>query len=224
MPDNRSSFGALLRELRTQTTSGEELTQEVVGALLSDPENDAVVSPASISRWESGRELPSRRLIIQILHVLKQAGGVESVSQANSLLDAGGYPRLNEAEAAELGMVAVQKPLTRRLDLLLTYASNATLLDTLKVVAVVWTFLIIASILATWVQPHLSPFYSNWVQLASLAITAMIIAATQGYAYYANHHKETRKRRREVLVAKEQVLLATIRKRTLEMLGEETAK
>jgi class 3 adenylate cyclase/tetratricopeptide (TPR) repeat protein len=100
-----SVFGKLLRVKRRNSQDlerGGPLTQIRLGELIGDYLGDMGYSGAAISHWENGRASPSqneREVLIALLYVLHQAGGLNSRDEANKLLAAGGYLTLTESEA-----------------------------------------------------------------------------------------------------------------------------
>ncbi len=95
------TFGGLLRRNRAQTTdpqTNRPLSQEKLAELLD------IGSPAVISYWEHNERqirADDRRLLLRLIQVLAQCGGIHTVSEADALLTAGNYRGLNPAEIAQ---------------------------------------------------------------------------------------------------------------------------
>jgi len=110
-----SEFGKLLQTYRRNSRDPERgglLTQIRLGALIGEYLGDLGYTGAAISHWENGRASLSqneRKALIALLHVLHQAGGFNSRSEANKLLAAGGYLTLTESEALALNATWVDE-------------------------------------------------------------------------------------------------------------------
>lgn len=97
-------FGKQLRNYRQKSrdpVTGRQLTQSRFVEMLENV-TGLVYSSAAISKWERGHysiNHQNRLLLIGITRVLYQFGGIQSIEEADSLLNSGGYSRLNESEA-----------------------------------------------------------------------------------------------------------------------------
>ena len=102
-----SEFGKQLRTFREQSrhpATGKRLTQEALGECLKE-EIGVRYTGAAISDWERGESKISaddRLLLLSLIKILKQYGGIESSAAANLLLEAGNYRGLNPLEREEL--------------------------------------------------------------------------------------------------------------------------
>ncbi|MCB8944643.1 MAG: hypothetical protein H6658_12915 [Ardenticatenaceae bacterium] len=102
------SFGQILRHLRRQSRDplrGGLLTQERLGEMLGDVLGDAGYSGAAVSDWERDKSKineDDRLVLLALMTVLRDCGAVQQSSQANQLLLAGNYRRLNGTEQAQL--------------------------------------------------------------------------------------------------------------------------
>lgn len=106
-PDKQAaSFGQLVRFYRRQCTDpvrGGLLTQDRLGELIGEQMGDAGYTGAAVSEWERDKSkihADDRRVLISLLAVLVLCGGLEKPKQANKLLAAGNYRRLDENEHA----------------------------------------------------------------------------------------------------------------------------
>ena len=100
-PINKT-FGGYLAYFRNQTKSenGKQLTQEKMAEAMSLYPG-IVVSPDQIYKWENGKKQirPSDRdILIVIIKVLVDYGGIKSVIEANVCLKAGGLKNLEDSE------------------------------------------------------------------------------------------------------------------------------
>lgn len=104
---NRLDFGRRLRLFRQQCSdpaTGKQLSQQRLGELLQD-EVGIRYSGAAISDWERGESVISagdRLILLALLRVLTRLGGIQTLSDANSLLEAGNYRSLNDTEAGTI--------------------------------------------------------------------------------------------------------------------------
>lgn len=102
-----SDFGSLLRSFREQckdSSTGRRLTQEKLGDFLFD-EMGVHYSGAAVSDWERNESrinANERLLLLSLVKILKQHGGVQSPADADRLLEAGNYRALNQLEKEEL--------------------------------------------------------------------------------------------------------------------------
>jgi hypothetical protein len=100
------SFGQQLRICRRQCSDpdrGGLLTQERLGELMGRKMGDSGYSGAAVSDWERDKSkihADDRRVLVSLLTILHEGGGVEDVAAADTLLAAGNYRRLNGEEAA----------------------------------------------------------------------------------------------------------------------------
>jgi hypothetical protein len=84
---------------------GGSLTQERLGELLGDELGNAGYSGAAVSDWEreiSKIDEDNRPVLVALVGVLYQLGGVETVAEANKLLHAGNYRALNPDERQQI--------------------------------------------------------------------------------------------------------------------------
>lgn len=101
---NELNFGRQLRLFRQQTfdpQSKKALSQQKLGELLGIEMKDFGFSGAAISEWERNKSrihASNRFVLISLVRVLKQYGGIETISDANLLLESGGYSALNPVE------------------------------------------------------------------------------------------------------------------------------
>ena len=103
-----TNFGKQLREFRQQCDDNKSphgrLTQEKFGELVGQ-ELGISYSGAAVSDWERGVSkihADQRLVLLSILRVLVQWGGINTVMEANQLLEAGNYRALSPAEAQTL--------------------------------------------------------------------------------------------------------------------------
>jgi hypothetical protein len=110
-PVKRSEFGHLLREYRLASKDPETndlLTQECFAELLENHLGLRGITNTQISRWEKGgtkgKVIPQdkRKLLLGMISVLHHCGGITTLEQANDLLHAGDYRKLNEAEIQQI--------------------------------------------------------------------------------------------------------------------------
>ena len=98
------SFGTILRRYRRQCHDpifGGQLTQARLGELIGDNLGDSGYTGAAVSEWERDRSriaADQRPVLIGLVQVLEQCGGLASPEEANALLHAGEYRGLNQAE------------------------------------------------------------------------------------------------------------------------------
>ena len=110
------SFGQKLRLLRRQSHDplrGGLLTQERLGELLGDVLGDGRYSGAAVSDWERDKSKineDDRLVLLALITILRDCGAIQQVSQANQLLLAGNYRRLDETELARLFPAEVAPP------------------------------------------------------------------------------------------------------------------
>ncbi len=100
-------FGRQLRIFRLQSihpATGKPLSQQQIGELMQD-ELGTRYSGAAISDWELNKStihVNDRTLLISLLKILKQHGGIKSVADADALLESGNYRRLNGSEMGKI--------------------------------------------------------------------------------------------------------------------------
>ena len=100
-------FGDQLRFFRLQTLdlkTGKPLTQQRLGELLQE-EIGIRYSGAAISDWERGKSeinANDRPLLTSLIKILNHHEGIKTLSDANTLLEAGNYRALNTAEKSKL--------------------------------------------------------------------------------------------------------------------------
>lgn len=103
-----SAFGILLKKCRHQSrdrNSGRPLTQERLAELLSLQANIEGYSGSTVSNWERGLNQirrDDRHILVALITVLHQAGGIKTQDIANQLLFAGNYRPLDEAELMQI--------------------------------------------------------------------------------------------------------------------------
>ena len=103
-------FGTHLREIRNRCNDpqfiGRRLSQERLGELLGrELGMHAGFSGAAVSDWERGKSkihADNRRVLISLLFILREAGGIKTIAEANALLEVGNYRALNPAETEKV--------------------------------------------------------------------------------------------------------------------------
>lgn len=99
-----SRFGELLKLYRTQSRDKERrrpLTQERLAELLSRLVGDAGYTGGAVSEWERGKsQIPhtQRAVLVGLVRVLYEAGGLTTLTQANTFLTAGNYRPVDATE------------------------------------------------------------------------------------------------------------------------------
>lgn len=96
-----SLFGDLFRQYRKRAG----LTQEHLADLLGQEPIGEGFTGATISHWENGIfhiRQDRRNLLVNLIKVLHQHGGIHSLEQANGWLAAGDYRPLNETEIHQI--------------------------------------------------------------------------------------------------------------------------
>lgn len=90
-------FGKKLRALRLQAdiTTQRELTEQLA-------DKGLYYDYTVVSHWESGRRCPPLEVLIAIIRVLVEAGGIRDVATANELLRLANMRNLNEEEVAQM--------------------------------------------------------------------------------------------------------------------------
>ena len=100
-------FGKRLRSFRLQyhdAETGKTLSQQQLGECLYE-HFGIRYSGAAVSDWERNKSkinINDRLLLLNIIKILKQHGGIKSPSDANLLLEAGNYRALNVSEKNEV--------------------------------------------------------------------------------------------------------------------------
>lgn len=92
-----NKFGDLLR-IRRQKSA---LTQQQVGNLLGEELGDRGFSGAAVSDWERGVSkihADNRIVLVSLLRVLHRHGGIQTIEEADKLLEAGNYRALDPEE------------------------------------------------------------------------------------------------------------------------------
>ncbi|MFN2182111.1 MAG: hypothetical protein ACK2UV_21730 [Candidatus Promineifilaceae bacterium] len=101
-----ASFGEQVRYYRRQCGDpmrGGMLTQDRLGELIGEQMGDAGYTGAAVSEWERGKSkihADDRLVLIALLAVLVRCGGLAAPGQANSMLAAGNYRRMDDMECA----------------------------------------------------------------------------------------------------------------------------
>ena len=99
-----ATFGQLVRYYRRQSVDpmrGGMLTQERLGELIGVQMGDAGYTGAAVSEWERDKSkihADDRLVLLSLLAVLVQCGGLCTPDQADELLAAGNYRRLDQQE------------------------------------------------------------------------------------------------------------------------------
>ena len=102
------NFGSQLRLFRQQTLTPKKhkpLTQQQLGELLGIELADGGFSGAAVSDWERNNSkinADQRLVLLSLIKVLKQYGGIKSSIDANALLEAGNYRSLNQQEKSDI--------------------------------------------------------------------------------------------------------------------------
>ncbi len=103
-----SSFGDLLRFFRGQTVDkyfGKPLSQEKLASKISEKIGFNITRNTE-SNWESGKSYlhpqKDRSLLIAIVSILHKCQGIDTLEEANRLLEAGDYRALDEKEIASI--------------------------------------------------------------------------------------------------------------------------
>ncbi len=103
-----TSFGQQLRVCRRQCSDPERgglLTQERLGELIGQKMGDAGYSGAAVSDWERDRSkihADDRRVLVALLTILHESGGIDDIEAANAFLAAGNYRHLDGEEAVDV--------------------------------------------------------------------------------------------------------------------------
>lgn len=100
-------FGQLLRFYRQRCTDperGGRLTQERLGELIGTAIGGAGYTGAAISDWERGNskiDKDYRSVLVNIIKIFHSNGGLQTLTEANTLLEAGNYRSLDETEKGQ---------------------------------------------------------------------------------------------------------------------------
>ncbi len=103
-----SQFGKLLRTCRKKCVdpeSGSALTQERLGERLGNALGNDGYTGAAVSDWERGKShihKDDRRVLVSLLRVLYQGGGLHTVEEADRVLLAGNYRPLDQQEERQI--------------------------------------------------------------------------------------------------------------------------
>ncbi len=101
------SFGSRLRLFRLQSKSpktDKHLSQQELGELLQ-AEFGVRFSGAAVSDWERGKSkihADDRLLLLSLVKLLREHGGIRSLADANEFLEAGNYRALNAEESRKV--------------------------------------------------------------------------------------------------------------------------
>ncbi len=108
-------FGDLLRiyRKRAHDKDGTPITQARLGELVGDVLDGLHYSGAAVSDWERSQSQihkDDRKVLTGLILILVQCGGIHSLNEANSLLLAGNYRPLDEAETRQIFGASSFKP------------------------------------------------------------------------------------------------------------------
>jgi transcriptional regulator with XRE-family HTH domain len=101
------SFGELLREAREKSVdrrSRMRLSQDHFASKLTQ-KLGFIVTRNRVSNWETNKtriQVDDRKILMAVLTVLHDYGGIAECEEADQLLEAGGYRTLNEEEALKI--------------------------------------------------------------------------------------------------------------------------
>lgn len=110
----RPPFGQLLWRCRRNCTDpdrGGQLTQERLAELLDVVAGVPGYSDVRVSNWERGEETirhDRRDVLVGLIQVLVNCGGIATLIEANRLLAIGGYKRLEEDEISKIAPAWLQ--------------------------------------------------------------------------------------------------------------------
>jgi hypothetical protein len=120
-----NNFGDVLRRLRHNANDpdldGRRLSQERFGELIGRALGTAGYSGAAVSDWETGKSkihVTDRVLLISLVTILFNCGGLKTIEDANELLKIGNYRDLDENEVVtvfgkaqlSIGSARLEKP------------------------------------------------------------------------------------------------------------------
>lgn len=100
-------FGKQLRIFRLQSihpVTGKPLSQQQIGELMQE-ELGIRYSGTAVSDWELNKSIihvNDRPLLISLIRILKQYGGIKTVADADAFLESGNYRRLNSSEMGKI--------------------------------------------------------------------------------------------------------------------------
>jgi len=104
-----TKFGETLRTFRQAGNDLDRhkrrLSQERLGVLMGHEMDDRGFSGAAVSDWERGESKISaedRKVLIALIKVLYKCGGLQTLHEANQLLEAGNYRTFNGEEVQEI--------------------------------------------------------------------------------------------------------------------------
>jgi hypothetical protein len=104
-----SDFGKLLRSFRKRCIDPDnpdhKLTQEKLGEIIGREINTHGYSGAAVSDWERGKSkihADERLVLAALIKILHQQGGIETLLDANQLLEAGNYRTLDDDEKQKI--------------------------------------------------------------------------------------------------------------------------
>src|SRR5215207_5135703 len=104
-----TTFGKALRTFREMTRDPDRhnrpLSQVRLGVLMGHIMDDRGFSGAAVSNWERGGNKISeddRKVLVALIKVLYEYGGIETPEDSNQLLEAGNYRTLDKEEAHEV--------------------------------------------------------------------------------------------------------------------------
>ena len=185
-----ATFGETLRTFREMTRDPERhtrpLSQARLGVLMGHIMEDKGFSGAAVSNWERGETKISaedRKVLVTLVKVLHQYGGVKTSEDANRLLEAGNYRALNREETheifGELSLAASGQPTIPNQDSSKSFTSflqekifslwNALLENTEKGPTPAWPRLLAAGMRKTSEWISFSPKTVLWIGVWWLA-------------------------------------------------------
>ncbi len=144
-----TTFGTLLRSFRNKCNdplTGRRLTQERLGALIGEAVGTHY-SAQAVSDWERNRSQINkdhRQVLIALIQILRDLGGIRSIDEAERLLAAGNYRGLDREELYQtFGVEKTEKAAEIRkrywhlqFDTLYNWKNNLTLASGIKLI--VW--------------------------------------------------------------------------------------
>ncbi len=108
-------FGKQLRIFRQQTLNPKtekQLTQQKLGELLGEEMGDYGFSGAAVSDWERSKSkinVNDRPVLVNLIRILKRHGGIQTLADANLLLETGNYRALNTSEKDKIFSEEIQE-------------------------------------------------------------------------------------------------------------------
>jgi hypothetical protein len=122
-----STFGDLLRSFRQASNDparlNKRLSQERLGQLIGDVMGDMGFTGAAVSDWERGESkinAADRTVLVAIVQVLHQCGGLKTLADANRLLESGNYRILDTNEELKIFNTQTKKTSKSLIALLLS--------------------------------------------------------------------------------------------------------